>query len=266
MPSATVLALTICLALLGAVAGMTAGRVIPLFPRHDPEPDDESGPPPPTCPHCGAEVPWPRWAPLPLRFLVKTGCQDCGRRVHAPAVTIWVAALLLGTLAFTGADRFPVEIAAFAFFAIWGALLTVIDARVHRLPNRLVLTSYPVALVLLAAAALTMPDGTTRFTMALIGMAGLAVFYWVLWVIYPAGMGWGDVKMAGLLGLFLGWGSLGSVVSGTFLAFLFSATFGITLIVLRRATRKTAIPFGPFMIIGAFAVITVGDPLPLLLG
>ncbi|RNL86427.1 prepilin peptidase [Halostreptopolyspora alba] len=265
MPPLTTLALTAGLALLGALAGAAAGRVIPLFSRHEPEPDDESGPPPPTCPHCGTEVPWPRWAPLPPRFLGNAGCQVCERRVRAPAVTPWLAALLVGILAFTSVDRSVTEIVAFSAFAIWGALLTVVDARVHRLPNRLVLTFYPVALALLGLATLTTPDTTDRLVSALVGMAGLAAFYWVLWFIYPAGMGWGDVKMAGLLGLFLGWGGLGSVVSGTFLAFLFSATFGLTLMALGRANRKTAIPFGPFMILGAFAVITAGDPLPLLL-
>ncbi|WP_236700699.1 hypothetical protein [Allosalinactinospora lopnorensis] len=72
--------------------------------------------------------------------------------------------------------------------------------------------------------------------------------------------------MAGLLGLYLGWNGLGSVISGTFLAFLLSAVFGLTLIAMGRATRKSQIPFGPFMVIGAFAVIITGDPLPLLLG
>lgn len=266
MPPVTTLALTTGLALLGALAGVTAGRVIPLFSPHEPEPDDDSGPPPPTCPHCGTEVSWPRWAPLPLRFVGNAECQACGQRVRAPAVTPWVAALLLGILALTSVDRSAAEIVAFSFFAFWGALLTVVDARVHRLPNRLVLTFYPVALALLGLAALTTPEATERLVGALLGMAGLAAFYWVLWFIYPAGMGWGDVKMAGPLGLFLGWGGLSSVVSGTFLAFLFSSAFGLTLMVLGRANRKTAIPFGPFMILGAFAVITAGDPLPLLLG
>ncbi len=268
MPSLTAftLALTGCLVVVGVVVGLMAGRVVPLFARHDPEPDDDSGPPPPSCPHCDAEVPWPRWALAPLRFLISAACPTCGQRVPAPAAAPWAVALLLGVLGLTAADRSPAEIVAFSFFAIWGGLLTVVDARVHRLPNRLVLTSYPVALALLGVAALTTPNGTEHFVDALIGMAGLSVFYGLLWFIYPAGMGWGDVKMAGVLGLFLGWVSPSSAISGTFLAFLFSATFGVILMALGRANRKTRIPFGPFMILGAFTVITIGNPLPLVLG
>jgi leader peptidase (prepilin peptidase) / N-methyltransferase len=65
----------------------------------------------------------------------------------------------VGILALTGGERSPAELAALSFFALWGVLLTLIDARVHRLPNRLVLTSYPVALALLAVAAATTPVG-----------------------------------------------------------------------------------------------------------
>ncbi|WP_236700700.1 prepilin peptidase [Allosalinactinospora lopnorensis] len=196
MPSPTDIVLTLFLGLLGGLAAVTAGRVIPLFPRHDPDPDDDSGPPPPTCPHCGAEVPWPRWIPLPLRFLARAGCEACGAAVRSPAA-LWLAAPFLGLLALTGGERSPSEFVAFSFFAVWGVLLTIIDARVHRLPNRLVLTSYPVALVLLAAAAATTPGGTGRLTAALIGMAGLAAFYWVLWFIHPRGWGGATSKWRG---------------------------------------------------------------------
>ncbi|GAB3205771.1 prepilin peptidase [Marinactinospora thermotolerans] len=265
MPSISVVLPALALALLGGLLGAVAGRVVPLFRAYEPVPDGSQGPPPPQCPHCGTRVPWPRWTPLPARFALTGRCADCATAVRAPAVVGVTAAAVLGGLALLP-GRSAVEIPAFAFLGVVGVVLAVVDARTHRLPNPLVLPAYPVALALLGAAALAVPDGGGRMLTALAGMAGVAAFYWVLWFIHPAGMGWGDVKLSGLLGLYLGWCSLGSAVSGTFAAFLFSACYGLVLIALGRATRRSRIPFGPFMIAGAFAVIALGDPQPALLG
>ncbi|GAA3733759.1 leader peptidase (prepilin peptidase)/N-methyltransferase [Spinactinospora alkalitolerans] len=265
-PSLAAVLTAVVLAVLGGAAGAFAGRVVPLFHDYEPGPDD-AGPPPPCCPHCGARVAWRRWAPLPGRLVGTGRCAACAVRVRAPiAAVASLAAAALGLLGLLRPEWSPLELLAFAFFGLWGVLLAVIDARTRRLPNPLVLPAYPVALVLVGLASLTARNGYGHLVGALIGMAGLAAFYWLLWFIYPAGMGWGDVKLSGLLGLYLGWTGLGAVVSGTFAAFLLSACFGLVLILLGRATRKTQIPFGPFMLIGAFAVILLGDPLPALLG
>ncbi|MFC7330269.1 prepilin peptidase [Marinactinospora rubrisoli] len=263
---------------LGAVLGTVLGRVVPLFHAYEYDPDDDSGPPPPTCPHCGGTVPWPRWSALPVRFVTTGRCPGCGTTVRSPRTVAVLAAVVLAVLGVTGSGALPggagapapmwapLELVAFGFFGLWGVLLAVIDARTHRLPNPLVLPAYPVALALLVAAAATTPGGGRALLSALAGMAALAAGYWLLWFIHPAGMGWGDVKLSGLLGLYLGWTGLGTVLSGTFVAFLLSASYGLVLIALRRATRKSQIPFGPFMILGALGVIVAGDPLPALLG
>ncbi|GAA1985333.1 A24 family peptidase [Nocardiopsis rhodophaea] len=292
--------LAVALGLVGVPVGRATGRVVPLFVRHDPGPDGGSGPPPPACPHCGAEIPFLRWLPVPRSAdLLRRGrCPSCRATIPVSSTTVRATAAAFAVIgATTGmglglAGHSWVALAALLFFGALGAVLSVIDIRVHRLPDVLVLRSYPVALPLvlggaLAAAYVGGPadrlaspeippaDALTALaglggvaggvSGALVGMAGLAAFYGLLWFIYPAGMGWGDVKLSGMLGLYLGWQSLSSVISGTFLAFLLSSAVGLTLMALGRATRKTQLPFGPFMIIGALAVVLVGDPLPLII-
>lgn len=268
LPSAADTVFALCLGIAGIPVGLATGRTVVLFHRHE-STSDTSGPPPPSCPRCDAELRFARWAPVPrdYRLPVRGRCPDCaastGESVPTAVLTAVTFALVGLTQGVAGGSRAPVEIAALLFFCSVGVLLSVVDARVQRLPNALVFPSYPVALVLLATASGLSADAGPMIG-ALLGLAGLWAFYWLLWFIYPAGMGWGDVKLAGLLGLYLGWEGTGSVVSATFLASLLSASLGLVLILLGRATRKSRIPFGPFMIAGALAVILFGDPMPLL--
>jgi leader peptidase (prepilin peptidase)/N-methyltransferase len=94
-------------------------------------------------------------------------------------------------------------------------------------------------------------------------LAALALFafYLLLVVIYPKGMGLGDVKLAGVLGLVLGWLGWPEVLLGWFLGFLLGAVVGVSLMALRRAGRKSKIPFGPFMLLGALLAILWGEQL-----
>ena len=94
---------------------------------------------------------------------------------------------------------------AFCYLAGIGVPLAVIDARCQRLPDALTLPSYPVALALLGFAALLLPGGAGHFRGALAGMALAWGVFLLQVLLYPAGLGWGDVKLAGLLGLYLGW-------------------------------------------------------------
>jgi leader peptidase (prepilin peptidase) / N-methyltransferase len=153
---------------------------------------------------------------------------------------------------------------AFCYLAGVGVLLAVVDARCQRLPDALTLPSYPVALALLGFAALLLPDGAAHFLSALAGL-GLAWGVFLLQVLlYPAGLGWGDVKLAGLLGLYLGWlgGSWldqGTLVAGLFLGYLFAAAAGLALIAARRATRKSRLPFGPYLLAGTLTAILLSS-------
>jgi leader peptidase (prepilin peptidase)/N-methyltransferase len=113
------------------------------------------------------------------------------------------------------------------------------------------------ALLGLAAAVDGQPHALLR---AVIGMVALFAFYGLTWFVYPAGMGLGDVKLAGVVGLylaFLGWGQL---VVGAFSAFVVGAVVSVALVALRGGGRKTRVPFGPFMLVGVLIGIYAGHP------
>jgi leader peptidase (prepilin peptidase) / N-methyltransferase len=169
-----------------------------------------------------------------------------------PAVAVAVAAVL-ALLAWRFGPR-P-DLVAFGYLGVVGVLLTVIDAETKRLPDPLTLPSYLIGAALLGAAAPFIEDGGDRFLHALAGMAALWLCYAVQWFIVPAQIGLGDVKLAGVLGLYLGWLGLTAVVTALAAIHLLAGAFAFGLLVTRRAGLKTLIPFGPFMLIGTFFAV-----------
>jgi leader peptidase (prepilin peptidase)/N-methyltransferase len=148
---------------------------------------------------------------------------------------------------------------AYLYFAAIGLALAVIDVEHRRLPNAIVLPSYPVLAALLALAS-GISGGWWALGRAAIGAVALFLFFFVLAFIYPAGMGLGDVKLAGLIGGVLAYLSWAALVVGAFAGFFLGALVGGALLATRRAGRKTAIPFGPFMIGGALLALPIAAP------
>jgi leader peptidase (prepilin peptidase)/N-methyltransferase len=173
--------------------------------------------------------------------------------VKPPLLTVEVTtALLFGALA---ARVHPgLVLAAACWLALCSVPLAFIDAAVRRLPDVLTGAAFAgTALLLLAAAA---ANGQWHvLAQAVLGGIALAGFYLVLVVISPSGMGLGDVKAAASLGTMLAWRGWTALIVGGFAGFLFAAVYGTALLISGRATRKQQIPFGPFMIAGAFLVI-----------
>jgi leader peptidase (prepilin peptidase)/N-methyltransferase len=152
------------------------------------------------------------------------------------------------------------ELPAYLYLVAIAVALTLIDVDVRRLPNVIVLPSYLVAAVLLLAPAVTTGEWDA-YLRALGGALALFALYFALAFAYPAGMGFGDVKLAGVLGLYLGWLGWGELAVGAFLGFLLGGAWGVALLLARRAGRKSAIPFGPFMLGGALLAVFVGGAL-----
>jgi leader peptidase (prepilin peptidase)/N-methyltransferase len=136
----------------------------------------------------------------------------------------------------------------------------MIDLDVKRLPNAIVLPSYVVGALALLPIVFVTGDWWAA-ARALIAMAALWLFYFGLVLVYPGGMGFGDVKLAGVLGLYLGWLGWSSVLIGTFAGFLLGGVVGALLMALRRAGRKSAIAFGPYMLAGALLAIFLAGPI-----
>ncbi len=215
--------------------------------------------PPSACPRCGVGIRSVDNVPV-LSWLVLRGrCRDCGEPISPryPAVELGTAILFGLTAWYFGAVW---HLPAFLYLAAVGVALALIDLDVHRLPNAIVLPSYPVAALLLGGAALLEGEPAVLLRTLLAGLA-LYAFYFVVMFIYPKGMGFGDVKLAGVLGMYLGFLGWVLVPLGAFLAFLLGGLVGAGLMVVRRAGRKSLIPFGPFMLAGAASAIVVGDDL-----
>jgi leader peptidase (prepilin peptidase) / N-methyltransferase len=147
-----------------------------------------------------------------------------------------------------------------AFLAIAAGLvaLSVIDLEHFLLPNRIV---YPLAIatIVLLALAAAGDDAWTAFGRALLGGVVAMVALGLLHLVSPRSMGFGDVKLAFVLGLVLGWLGWSELVLGLFCGFLAGAVVGLALIVLRHRGRKDHLPFGPFLAFGTLVVLLWGD-------
>ena len=149
-----------------------------------------------------------------------------------------------------------------AFCAFLAVLLavSVIDVELHIVPNRVVYPTLATAVPLLGLAAVAGGEvGRLRSAVAggLVAFAILCAIH----LAYPAGMGFGDVRLAGVLGVFLGWLGVGHVVLALFVGFLSSSVVSVGLIAARRADRKSPIPFGPFLGVGALVALLFGRDL-----
>lgn len=172
----------------------------------------------------------------------------------------WAIALVCGAAcgAFGWRLGLTAPLPAFLYLGVVGTLLLFIDAAVRRLPDPLTLPSYPVGVVLLGAAAPFVDGGGSRFWHALAGMAALWALYGIQHFLLPDHMGRGDVKLAGVLGLYLGWFGLDVWFLGTLLGFVLGGLLAVGLLVTRRVSRKAHMPHGPFMLAGAFLAIVAG--------
>ncbi|MFD9510502.1 prepilin peptidase [Streptomyces mirabilis] len=171
-----------------------------------------------------------------------------------PLVALTTAGACAGLALATGARP---ELAVWLLLAPLGVLLAVVDFRVQRLPDVLTLPLAGLALVLLGVMALV-PEHAGKWPTALFGSLVLGGAYFLLFLVNPNGMGFGDVKLALGIGAVLGWYGWGTVVLGTFAGFLFGGLYGLGLVLMRRAGRKTSIPFGPFLIAGAYVGLLIG--------
>ena len=158
--------------------------------------------------------------------------------------------------------RFGVEasVPAHLVFAACLVTVSVIDLDLFLIPNRIIYPSLATIAVLLALAAVVDGDATPLTTAALGGLGAWAALL-VVHLINPAGMGFGDVRLAGVIGVGLGWLGYRQVVGGLFAGFVAASVVGLTLLVVRRRGRKDPVPFGPFLAAGALFILLGGDRL-----
>lgn len=148
-------------------------------------------------------------------------------------------------------------LAAWVYLAAIGVVLGYIDAQTRLLPTRIIAPSYGVLLALLALAGLLDADWDALIRSAL-GWLAFGGFYFLMWVVYPRGLGFGDVRLAGLLGLALGYLGWPEVLTGMYAGFLLGGVGGGLLSLLKVVDRKRY-PFGPFMLLGALVALVWGQ-------
>lgn len=175
-----------------------------------------------------------------------------GRWTVAAGLITVVAVVAMG-LRFGAQPVLP----AYCYLAAVSVALAVIDARCQRLPDALTLPSYPVALIALGVAAAFTPDGWRHLLSALAGLAACWLVFLAQALVYPAGIGWGDVKLSGLAGAYLGWLGLHAVIDGVVLGYLLALVAGAGLLIARRATGRTRLAFGPYLLAGTLTVIVL---------
>ncbi len=233
---------------IAAVGGLVAGSffnvVIARLPRHESLVRPGS-----RCPHCGHPVRPYDNVPVFSWLILRGRCRDCGEPISAryPLVELVTAALFAAVVIDTGANEH-----VWLGLALVSVLVPVafIDLDHRIIPNAIVL---PGAVAAIAIVAATEPSELSEH---LIAGAAAAGFLLLAVLAYPRGMGMGDVKLAGVLGLYLG----RSVGPAMLVALLSGTIVGVVIIARKGAAegRKTAVPFGPFLALGGLVGLFFG--------
>lgn len=201
------------------------------------------------CPSCGAAVRPYDNVPLLSWLWLRGRCRGCGERISPryPVVEAVTALLFVAVLAVKGVDGDALPGLALVLVLVPTAL---IDLEYRIIPNALMAVG---AVAGLALVALTDPSQLSEH---LIAAAAAGGFFFAVVLAYPAGMGMGDVKLAAVLGLYLG----ASVIPALAVALLAGTLVGVAVIARKgaKAGRKTAVPFGPFLALGGIVGLLAG--------
>lgn len=213
------------------------------------------------CPSCDRELTALDNIPVLSWLILRGKCRTCGAPISPRYLVGEIGTAVLWALAaWRLGNRWWVAVLYGALFWVLLAL-SLIDLEHKILPNRIV---YPatIAGVLAFAVAAFASDNPEFLWRGLVGGAGAFAFFFIVALIAPAGMGMGDVKLSFLLGLALGfYAGWQAVVVGFFAAFFAGAVVGIALMIAGKAGCKSAVPFGPFMALGATVTVLWADPL-----
>jgi leader peptidase (prepilin peptidase)/N-methyltransferase len=201
------------------------------------------------CPNCGTQIAAYDNIPLFSYLALRGRCRHCDAKVPAtyPLLEAGLAAVFVAILLRYSDDG--IEIALGACLAATLATITLTDLEHRVIPNKVLIVAALVAVGLLVAG-----DRDALAEHAIAAAIAFAVMFLIA-IVYPRGMGMGDVKLAGVMGLYLG----KAVAPALLIGFAAGALFGLALIASRGAeARKQAVPFGPFLALGGLVAIFVG--------
>jgi leader peptidase (prepilin peptidase)/N-methyltransferase len=233
-------------ALACALYGLLMGQLVPTLIARVPEPED------PDEEVLEADAPESGGAAVedePKELYVDIARRR-GLRWKAAIATAVVAGLMGAAVGWTPALSFLL------YLAPVGVALAVIDWRTRLLPTKVIAPSYLVVAALAALAAWSESDLDALITAGLGWLVAGGTFF-LLWFIYPRGMGYGDVRLSGVLGIALGYLGWSELLVGVYAGFILGGVGGALLSLLRLVDRK-AYPFGPFMLVGAVVGVLFG--------
>jgi leader peptidase (prepilin peptidase)/N-methyltransferase len=227
----------------GLVLGSFLNVVVYRLPRHESLVRPGSH-----CPSCGTGIHWYDNVPILSWLILKGRCRACGAAISPRYLVVEATTGVLFGLA---AWRFGMEWPLLVSWAFIAAMIAVafIDYDHMIIPNKIVL---PGALIGLGASVALDPS---RWWVYLVSSVVAAAFIFALVMLWPGGMGPGDIKMSLFMGAVLGT----TVIVGLFLAFLSGSAVGVYMMIVRKRSRKTKIPFGPFLAFGAVVAMFCGQ-------
>jgi leader peptidase (prepilin peptidase) / N-methyltransferase len=239
--------------LLGLAIGSFLNVVVYRVPR-----DESLLFPSSRCPNCSAAIKARHNVPVVGWLMLRGRCASCKARISMryPIVEGGTAVLFVAiTLRFGLSAQLP----AYLYLSAIGVTLALIDFDVRRLPDSIVLPSYVVSVLLLMPAGAVDADWSSA-QRAMFAMGALLTVYFALAIAYPHGVEFSDVKLAGLLGLHLGWLSWSTVVIGGFGGFVIGGVGGTAALATRRIDRGV-IPFAPCMIAASVLAFFITVPI-----
>ncbi len=210
------------------------------------------------CGACGLELGPRDLVPVFSWLALRGKCRRCKSKIGVEPLILEVATSSLFT-AFAVKFDLSWELGAFCALGAGLIALSWIDLHTKRLPREIIYVTSAIGIPLLCVAALVRHE-PRRMLMMLLGAAIALSFMGLIYVLSKGGMGDGDVRLSPLLGAYLGWLNPGFVAVGLFLGFLLGAVIGVALMIIGKAGRKTAVPFGPFLAVGTVVAIWVGQP------
>ncbi len=237
-------------AIFGLMGGSAAAALVDREIRGLPVVFDRS-----RCASCDTVIAWYDNIPLASYFVLRGRCRSCKAAIPPSVVLYEVIGGIVGAVAVAALST-PFAAIAAAFAVLAGVVGAGVDRDTMLIPNRITYPAAGVVIVLVVANAIA-TGAVSGLNDSLVAGAVLVTLFWLIRVVSRGGMGLGDAKLAGLLGLGLGILGTEAVFVMVVGAFALGSLVGIAAVVRGGATMRARMPFGPFLVASAIAVLAL---------